>query len=190
MSDRIEDPVHSSSAAPDSADAGRDPPLYRRLVASRLPCLRCAVSSFLAALTALAGIGATGVPPAESAGSPTVREARTSTSDPSTSTSTSTSTSASPERSDDSTERPPTERDVDSDHPLLGVDPELLNAERRILQLLIVEGGRLPQSGLAEQTRWSESTISRTLCRMETQGRIERRRVGSGKYVFLPQDEE
>ncbi|QOS13869.1 MULTISPECIES: helix-turn-helix transcriptional regulator [Haloferax] len=78
----------------------------------------------------------------------------------------------------------------DANHGLLGVDPELLNSERRILQLLIVEGGRLPQSQLVERTRWSDSTISRTLCRMETQGRIERFQLGSGKCVVLPQDDE
>ncbi|WP_449404883.1 helix-turn-helix transcriptional regulator [Haloferax elongans] len=75
----------------------------------------------------------------------------------------------------------------DSDHPLLGVNPELLNPERRILQLLHIEGGSLEQSALVEHTRWSESTISRTLCRMETQERIERHRQGNGKRVFLPQ---
>lgn len=78
----------------------------------------------------------------------------------------------------------------DADHPLVGVDPELLNPERRILQLLIVEGGALPQSELVERTRWSDSTISRTLCRMETQERIERHRKGTGKLVVLPQNRE
>ncbi|WP_241768228.1 hypothetical protein [Haloferax sp. ATB1] len=80
--------------------------------------------------------------------------------------------------------------DPDANRGLLGIDPELLNSERRILQLLIVEGGRLPQSQLVERTRWSDSTISRTLCRMETQGRIERFQLGSGKCVVLPQDDE
>ncbi|AFK21276.1 MarR family transcriptional regulator (plasmid) [Haloferax mediterranei ATCC 33500] len=80
--------------------------------------------------------------------------------------------------------------DPDLDNPLLGVDPELLNPERRILQLLIIEGGRLPQATLVERTRWSDSTISRTLCRMETQGRIERHRLGPGKCVVLPQNRE
>lgn len=78
----------------------------------------------------------------------------------------------------------------DTDHPLVGVDPELLNPERRILQVLIVEGGVLEQSDLVERTRWTDSTISRTLCRMETQERVERRRDGNGKLVFLPQTRE
>ncbi|WP_396613813.1 helix-turn-helix transcriptional regulator (plasmid) [Haloferax sp. S1W] len=80
--------------------------------------------------------------------------------------------------------------EVDADHPLLGVDPELLNPERRILQLLLIEGGSLAQSALVERTRWSESTISRTLCRMETQERIERHQRGTGKIVILPQKRE
>jgi len=79
---------------------------------------------------------------------------------------------------------------TDADHPLVGVDPELLNPERRILQVLIVEGGMVEQSALVERTRWTDSTISRTLCRMETQGRIERRREGTGKLVLLPQNRE
>lgn len=80
--------------------------------------------------------------------------------------------------------------DPNLDNPILGVDPELLNPERRILQLLLIEGGRLPQATLVERTRWSDSTISRTLCRMETQSRIERHRLGSGKCVVLPQNRE
>lgn len=79
---------------------------------------------------------------------------------------------------------------TDADHPLVGVDPELLNPERRILQVLIVEGGVVKQSELVERTRWTDSTISRTLCRMETQKRIERRREGIGKLVLLPQNRE
>ncbi|WP_241662593.1 helix-turn-helix transcriptional regulator [Halorubrum depositum] len=79
---------------------------------------------------------------------------------------------------------------TDADHPLVGVDPELLNPERRTLQVLIVEGGVVEQSALVERTRWTDSTISRTLCRMETQGRIERRREGTGKLVLLPQNRE
>lgn len=79
---------------------------------------------------------------------------------------------------------------TDADHPLVGVDPELLNPERRILQVLIVEGGVVEQSALVERTRWTDSTISRKLCRMETQGRIERRREGTGKLVLLPQNRE
>ena len=74
-----------------------------------------------------------------------------------------------------------------SDHPLLGVDSELLNPERRILQLLLVEGGVLAQAEIVERSRWSDSTISRTLCRMEAQERIVRRQDGGGKLVILPQ---
>ncbi|ELZ98093.1 hypothetical protein C440_02558 [Haloferax mucosum ATCC BAA-1512] len=70
------------------------------------------------------------------------------------------------------------------------VDPELLDPERRIFQLLIIEGGRLSQATLVERTRWSDSTISRTLCQMESQGRIDRYRLGTGKCVVLPQRRE
>lgn len=80
--------------------------------------------------------------------------------------------------------------DIDPNHPLLGVDPQLLNPERRILQLLLSEGGALPQSELVERTRWSASTISRALCRMETQERVERYRRGSGNLVVVPQNRE
>ncbi|WP_416841705.1 helix-turn-helix transcriptional regulator [Haloferax sp. DFSO52] len=76
-----------------------------------------------------------------------------------------------------------------SDHPLLGVEPELLNPERRILQLLLVEGGVLAQSEIVERSRWSDSTISRTLCRLEAQERVVRRQDGGGKLVILPQSD-
>ena len=79
---------------------------------------------------------------------------------------------------------------TDPDHQLVGIDPEILNPERRILQVLIVEGGVVEQSALVERTRWTDSTISRKLCRMETQGRIKRRREGTGKLVLLPQSRE
>lgn len=188
MSDRSEDPVHSSSVPTDPPGAGSDSSLYRRLVTSRLPCLRCAVDSVVAALSTFFGIETGSAPPANSVDTSVVTDARSPSSDRSRTPASDRTLST--DGSGGRPRRAATPHDADDDHPLLGVDPELLNSERRILQLLIIEGGKLPQSELAERTRWSESTISRTLCRMEAQGRIERHRLGSGKCVVLPQDDE
>ncbi|MFC5367580.1 helix-turn-helix transcriptional regulator [Salinirubrum litoreum] len=77
---------------------------------------------------------------------------------------------------------PPAEQ---TDHSLLAVDPELLDPEQRIVQLLLSEGGRIPQSEIVERTRWTSSTVSRRLGNMESRGLVERRRFTDGKTVFL-----
>lgn len=75
-----------------------------------------------------------------------------------------------------------------ADHPLLSVDPELLDPEQRIVQLLLSENGRIPQSEIVERTRWTSSTVSRRLGDMESRGLVERRRFTDGKTVFLVED--
>lgn len=72
--------------------------------------------------------------------------------------------------------------------PLVDVDPELLDAKRRIVQLLVVSGGSLPQSELVERTRWTSSTISRKLCEMESNDVVIRYTTGAGKTVVLNDD--
>jgi hypothetical protein len=71
------------------------------------------------------------------------------------------------------------------DHPLLAVDPELLDPEQRITQLLLQEDGRIPQAEIVERTRWTSSTVSRRLGDMESRDIVERRRFAGGKTVFL-----
>jgi hypothetical protein len=71
------------------------------------------------------------------------------------------------------------------DHPLLAVDPELLDPEQRITQLLLQEDGRIPQAEVVERTRWTSSTVSRRLGDMESRDIVERRRFAGGKTVFL-----
>lgn len=70
------------------------------------------------------------------------------------------------------------------------VDPELLDAKRRIRQLLLLEDGELPQAEIVERTRWTSSTISRKLCEMEEEGKVTRYQLGIGKHVLLPEADD
>ncbi|WP_255516616.1 winged helix-turn-helix transcriptional regulator [Haloferax sp. KTX1] len=176
MADCSNDDTHLTGTGEDAIGADGGSTNYRRVVASRVASWWAVFIGLTVALSNQLGFSSAGEP----AGAATHSGIRRSPED----------VASSIRRETDTPGHAAHAPDLDAGHPLLGVDPELLNSERRILQLLIVEGGRLPQSQVAERTRWSDSTISRTLCRMETQGRIRRFQLGSGKCVVLPQDDE
>ncbi|UTF53981.1 helix-turn-helix transcriptional regulator [Natronosalvus rutilus] len=64
-------------------------------------------------------------------------------------------------------------------------DDPLLTDQEQIQQLIAQSGGRMRQSDLVEETRWSSSSVSRKLSSMEEEGLITRVQVGRGNLVFL-----
>lgn len=60
----------------------------------------------------------------------------------------------------------------------LDVDDETV-----VHRLLDVEGGRIRQGSVIEQTNWSSAKVSRLLTTMENQNEIERVRIGREKIV-------
>lgn len=65
----------------------------------------------------------------------------------------------------------------------------LANPRQPILDLLEEHDGRMEQSDIVEATDWAESTISRKLTSLESDGAIVRYRIGRGKMVYLPDEE-
>ncbi|MFC7214442.1 helix-turn-helix transcriptional regulator [Saliphagus sp. GCM10025334] len=64
-------------------------------------------------------------------------------------------------------------------------DDPLLTDQEQIQQLISQSGGRMRQSDLVEETKWSSSSVSRKLSSMEEEGLITRVQVGRGNLVFL-----
>jgi hypothetical protein len=67
-----------------------------------------------------------------------------------------------------------------------GVDPELLSDEERVERLLEANGGRMKQSKIVEETRWSTAKVSQLLSSMADEGRIEKLRIGRENLISLP----
>jgi hypothetical protein len=67
-----------------------------------------------------------------------------------------------------------------------GVDPELLSDEERVERLLEANGGRMKQSKIVEETRWSTAKVSQLLSSMDDEGRIEKLRIGRENLISLP----
>jgi hypothetical protein len=67
-----------------------------------------------------------------------------------------------------------------------GVDPELLSDEERVERLLEENGGRMKQSKIVEETRWSTAKVSQLLSSMDDEGRIEKLRIGRENLISLP----
>lgn len=67
-----------------------------------------------------------------------------------------------------------------------GVDPELLSDEERVEQLLAANGGRMKQSKIVEETRWSTAKVSQLLSSMAEAGRVEKLRIGRENLISLP----
>lgn len=65
----------------------------------------------------------------------------------------------------------------------------LVEPRQPLLDLLEEHGGRMEQSAIVEATEWAESTISRKLTTLESDGAIVRYRIGRGKMVYLPDEE-
>ena len=66
------------------------------------------------------------------------------------------------------------------------VDPELLSDEERVERLLGEHGGRMKQSKIVEETRWSTAKVSQLLSAMDEDGRIEKLRIGRENLISLP----
>jgi len=66
------------------------------------------------------------------------------------------------------------------------IDPELLSDEERVKRLLRDHGGRMKQSKIVEETRWSTAKVSQLLSAMDDEGRIEKLRIGRENLISLP----
>jgi hypothetical protein len=67
-----------------------------------------------------------------------------------------------------------------------GVDPELLSDEERVERLLAENGGRMKQSKIVEETRWSTAKVSQLLSAMDDADRVEKLRIGRENLISLP----
>ncbi|WP_353634674.1 helix-turn-helix domain-containing protein [Halobacterium sp. NMX12-1] len=65
-------------------------------------------------------------------------------------------------------------------------DPELLSDEERVERLLREHGGRMKQSEIVEETRWSTAKVSQLLSSMAEEGRVEKLRIGRENLISLP----
>lgn len=63
-----------------------------------------------------------------------------------------------------------------------------MTIEEFVTHLLECEDGKLEQKAFEEYTNWSKPTISRVLQDLESEGHIERIRLGREKVVFLPRE--
>ena len=63
---------------------------------------------------------------------------------------------------------------------------QLISPRERLIGLLEANDGRMKQSEIVGAVEWSESTVSRKLGALESDGAITRYRIGRGKLVFLP----
>ncbi|MGB9961102.1 helix-turn-helix transcriptional regulator [Halobacterium sp. MBLA0001] len=66
------------------------------------------------------------------------------------------------------------------------IDPELLSDEERVERLLTDNGGRMKQSRIVEETRWSTAKVSQVLSGMDEDGRVEKLRIGRENLISLP----
>jgi len=68
------------------------------------------------------------------------------------------------------------------------VDPELLSDEERVERLLHEHGGRMKQSKIVEETRWSTAKVSQLLSSMAEDDRVEKLRIGRENLISLPDE--
>ncbi|WP_435100602.1 helix-turn-helix transcriptional regulator [Halarchaeum sp. P4] len=67
---------------------------------------------------------------------------------------------------------------------------ELLSDEERVERLLEEHGGRMKQSNIVSETRWSDAKVSQLLSSMAEEGRVEKLRIGRENLITLPDEEE
>ncbi|GGL28646.1 hypothetical protein GCM10009037_10380 [Halarchaeum grantii] len=67
---------------------------------------------------------------------------------------------------------------------------ELLSDEERVERLLEANGGRMKQSNIVEETRWSDAKVSQLLTSMAEEGRVEKLRIGRENLITLPGEDE
>ncbi len=56
-----------------------------------------------------------------------------------------------------------------------------------VVEVLSAHNGELRQQEIIIETGWSRSSVSRLLCKMETEGIVVRVRLGAGNVVYLPE---
>jgi hypothetical protein len=64
-------------------------------------------------------------------------------------------------------------------------DEELLSDEKRVVELLQAQGGRMKQVEIVDRTDWSKSKVSMLLSDMESEGTISKLRVGRENIISL-----
>ncbi|MCG1004223.1 MULTISPECIES: hypothetical protein [Halobacterium] len=74
----------------------------------------------------------------------------------------------------------------DTDSESERTDPELLSDEERVERLLREHGGRMKQSEIVEETRWSTAKVSQLLSSMADDDRVEKLRIGRENLISLP----
>lgn len=67
-----------------------------------------------------------------------------------------------------------------------GATGQLLVPEERIVDVIERVGGTMKQSEIVDAVDWSESTVSRKLCDLESRGAVSRYQIGREKLVYLP----
>lgn len=55
-----------------------------------------------------------------------------------------------------------------------------------LVALVCHHDGQVWQGDIVEETEWSESTVSRRLSQLESEGRLDRRQIGRRKLVYHP----
>ncbi|MFB6186080.1 MAG: helix-turn-helix transcriptional regulator, partial [Halobacteriaceae archaeon] len=78
----------------------------------------------------------------------------------------------------------------DEDRDIESVDPDLLSDEERVEQLLKQHGGRMKQSNIVEETKWSNAKVSQLLSSMEEEGQINKLRIGRENLITLPDEND
>lgn len=66
------------------------------------------------------------------------------------------------------------------------IDDELLSDEERVERLLDVNGGRMKQADIVEETNWSNAKVSQLLSSMEEEDRIDKLRIGRENLISFP----
>lgn len=67
---------------------------------------------------------------------------------------------------------------------------EVMTDEHRVIHMLDVNGGQMPQSRIVEETEWSKSKISRLLSKMEDQSQVRKISQGRENLIVLEGLEE
>ncbi len=69
-------------------------------------------------------------------------------------------------------------------------DPSLLSDEERVLRLVELNGGRMKQRRIVEETDWSNAKVSQLLSGLADEGRIEKLRMGRENLISLPDGDD
>jgi len=80
----------------------------------------------------------------------------------------------------------PADGSPDGDAKSAAGDSELLSDEERVERLLRENGGRMKQSEIVEETRWSTAKVSQLLSSMADEERVEKLRIGRENLISLP----